>query len=202
MRTEPSLSTKCPRGSHETSPGALRSARLTEVWAFATKAMHFHGPLPTAENDEYWMSLALEQADLASTHQDVPIGAAVVRHDGLCLSLGHNRREVDSDPTAHAELLALRAASSSRGHWRLHDAVLYVTLEPCPMCAGALVNARISRVVFGAKDPKAGALGSLYDLATDTRLNHRFSVRPEVMADECRQRLRSFFQRLRLAGEK
>ena len=161
-----------------------------------------NGPLPIADNDEHWMNVALEQADMATTHGDVPIGAVVVRHDGVPLSVGRNRRELDADPTAHAELIALRDACAARGHWRLHDAVLYVTLEPCTMCAGALVNSRISRVVFGAWDAKAGALGSLYDLSNDTRLNHRFAVRSEVLADPCRHRLRAFFQRLRDAGEK
>lgn len=161
-----------------------------------------NGPLPIEENDDHWMQVALEQADLATTHGDVPIGAVVVRHDGVALAVGRNRRELDADPTAHAELLALRQACATRGHWRLHDAVLYVTLEPCTMCAGALVNSRISRVVFGAWDAKAGALGSLYTLHADTRLNHRFPVRAEVLAEPCRQRLRAFFQRLRDAGEK
>lgn len=160
------------------------------------------GPAPTAENDEHWMNVALAQADLASAHHDVPIGAVVVRQDGVCLGVGHNRREIDADPTAHAELLALRAASVPRGHWRLHDAVLYVTLEPCTMCAGALVNSRIARVVFGAWDPKAGAMGSLYNLASDPRLNHRFEVRSDVLLEDCRHRLKAFFQRLRDAGEK
>lgn len=160
------------------------------------------GPLPIAENDDHWMNVALVQADLATAHGDVPIGAVVVRQDGLQLSVGRNRREADADPTAHAELIALRDACATRGHWRLHDAVLYVTLEPCTMCAGALVNSRISRVVFGAWDAKAGALGSLYDLSSDARLNHRFAVRGEVLAEPCRQRLKAFFQRLRDAGEK
>lgn len=164
--------------------------------------MALHGPPPIADHDDHWMSLALDQADIASAHRDVPIGAVVVRQDGLCLATGHNRREADSDPTAHAELLALRSASASRGHWRLHDAVLYVTLEPCAMCAGALVNSRISRVVFGAWDAKAGALGSLFDLSQDPRLNHRFPVRSEVRAEDCRQRLKAFFLQLRQAGEK
>lgn len=164
--------------------------------------MEHHGPPPTEDNDDYWMTVALAEADVAAVHRDVPIGAVVVRHDGVCLSTGHNRREVDSDPTAHAELLALRAASAQRGHWRLHDAVLYVTLEPCAMCAGALVNSRISRVVFGAWDAKAGALGSLFDLSNDTRLNHRFPVRSQVLAHECRDRLQAFFRALRQAGEK
>ena len=157
-------------------------------------------PLPA--NDEHWMARALEFADLAASHSDVPIGAVVVRDDGLLLAGAENRREADADPTAHAELLALRAAARERGHWRLHDAVLYVTLEPCPMCAGALVNSRIARVVYGALDAKAGALQSLYTLGDDPRLNHRFDVRAGVMADECRFRLQAFFRELRAQGQK
>lgn len=153
-------------------------------------------------NDEYWMLHALQHADAAAAHGDVPIGAVVVRLDGLVLAGAENRREADSDPTAHAEVLALRAAARERGHWRLHDAVLYVTLEPCPMCAGALVNARIARVVYGALDPKAGALHSLYSLASDARLNHRFDVRQGVLADDCRLRLQAFFRELRAQGQK
>jgi tRNA(adenine34) deaminase len=148
------------------------------------------------------MQRALEQADAASSHRDVPIGAIVVHESGQLLGQGENRREIDSDPTAHAELLALRRACRERGHWRLHDAVLYVTLEPCAMCAGALVNARISRVVFGARDPKAGALGSLYQLGDDPRLNHRFPSRGDVLHDACRDRLQLFFRGLRALGEK
>jgi tRNA(adenine34) deaminase len=161
-----------------------------------------HGPAPLEAHDEYWMQIALGQADVAASHRDVPIGAVVVHESGLVLGLGENRREIDSDPTAHAEVLALRRACQQRGHWRLHDAVLYVTLEPCAMCAGALVNARISRVVFGASDAKAGALGSLYQLGDDARLNHRFPSRSNVLAEACRDRLQAFFRALRALGEK
>ncbi len=159
-----------------------------------------HGPPPLEQHDEHWMQLALEQADIAARHHDVPIGAVVVHESGQILGLGENRREIDSDPTAHAELLALRQACRERGHWRLHDAVLYVTLEPCTMCAGALVNARISRVVFGAWDAKAGALGSLFQLGDDARLNHRFPSRGNVLHDACRDRLQAFFRALRALG--
>lgn len=163
--------------------------------------MH-HGPPPVEINDEYWMQRALERADVATSHHDVPIGAVVVHESGQVLGLGENRREIDADPTAHAELLALRHACRERGHWRLHDAVLYVTLEPCAMCAGALVNARIARVVFGAWDAKAGALGSLYHLGEDVRLNHRFPSRGNVLHDACRDRLQAFFRGLRSLGQK
>ena len=118
------------------------------------------------------MRLALEQAAAAVTHGDVPIGAVVVRH-GEVIAARHNERELTGDPTAHAEVLAIRDAAHVVGHWRLLDCTLYVTLEPCVMCAGALVNARIGRVVYGAADPKAGAVASLYEVLGDPRLNHR-----------------------------
>jgi tRNA(adenine34) deaminase len=118
------------------------------------------------------------------------------------LARAHNRREIDADPTAHAELLALRAAALSRGHWRLNDCTLYVTLEPCAMCAGAMVNARLGRLVFGALDPKAGAIASLYQLAGDPRLNHRFEVHSGVAGAESAAQLQAFFQALRARGEK
>jgi tRNA(adenine34) deaminase len=140
-----------------------------------------------------WMDRALEQARAAMTHGDVPIGAVVVR-DGEVIAEGHNRREIDGDPTAHAEILALRAAARAVGSWRLEGCTLYVTLEPCAMCAGALVLARLPELVFAATDPKAGAVGSLYDIARDERLNHQVSVTAGVLADECGLILRRFFQ--------
>lgn len=143
------------------------------------------------------MALALEQADLASAAGDVPVGCVVVDADGTELGRGYNRREQDDDPTAHAEVIALRLAAQKRGHWRLEGATLYVTLEPCPMCAGALVNARIGSVVYGAPDPKAGALHSLYALGADPRLNHRFESVAGVLVDQCVERLQTFFARLR-----
>jgi len=126
----------------------------------------------------------------------------VVAADGRELARDHNRREERADPTAHAELLAVRAAAARNAHWRLEGATVFVTLEPCPMCAGALVNARVARVVYGASDPKAGALTSLYSLGSDTRLNHRFEVKSGVLAAEGAGRLSSFFAKLRAAGEK
>jgi len=146
--------------------------------------------------DEF-MRRALAEADRALEHGDVPVGAVVVSAEGSLLSSEHNRREQLSDPTAHAELLALREATRRTGSWRLEGATLYVTLEPCAMCAGALVNARIARVVFGAADPKAGALVSLYQLGADPRLNHRFEVEGGVMADEGARKLSEFFAELR-----
>lgn len=142
---------------------------------------------------EDYMRLALEEADLAAAHGDVPIGAIVVSREGVVLAREHNRRELDSDPTAHAELLALREATRHLSGWRLEGATVYVTLEPCAMCAGALVNARIARLVYGATDPKAGAVMSLFQIGTDTRLNHRFEVEGGVLAEEGARRLTEFF---------
>ena len=129
----------------------------------------------------------------------MPIGAVVVREDAV-IAAAHNRRELDQDPVAHAEILALRSAAEVVGSWRLTGCSLYVTLEPCPMCAGALVLSRIDRLVFGARDPKAGACGSLRNIVQDTRLNHRCEVVRGVLEEECGELLRSFFARLR-AGE-
>jgi tRNA(adenine34) deaminase len=138
------------------------------------------------------MGLALDDAQVAAGHGDVPVGA-VVLHDGKVVARRHNEREATGDPTAHAEILALRDAAQSAGTWRLDGHTLVVTLEPCPMCAGALLAARIDRVVFGAVDPKAGACGSLYNLCADPRLNHEIEVVGGVRADECGRRLSEFF---------
>lgn len=142
--------------------------------------------------DEAAMAEALAEARAAIEHDDVPVGAVVVR-DGVIVARRHNERELTGDPTAHAEILALRDAAAAVGHWRLMDCTIYVTLEPCFMCAGALVNARIGRVVFGATDPKTGACGSLDNVLADTRLNHQPIVQASVAAAECSQLLRSFF---------
>jgi tRNA(adenine34) deaminase len=139
------------------------------------------------------MPLALDVAIAAIAHRDVPVGAVVVGPGGEVLAQRHNERELTNDPTAHAEILALRDAAQSLGTWRLDGCALIVTLEPCPMCAGAAMAARLGTVVFGAPDPKAGALGSLYNLAVDPRLNHRMDVVHGVMADECGAILRKFF---------
>lgn len=139
------------------------------------------------------MLLALEQAREAAQHGDVPVGAILVR-EGKVVALGHNRREIDGDPTAHAEIVALREAALDLGHWRLEGCTLYVTLEPCPMCAGALVNARIPNLVFGAFDPKAGATGSLMNICQDPRLNHRLEILNGVLAEECSSILKEFFR--------
>ena len=146
--------------------------------------------------DDELMELALAEARTAPAHGDVPVGA-VVWLDGEVVARSHNERERTGDPTAHAEILALRDAADRRGGWRLDGATVAVTLEPCPMCAGALQQARVARVVFGADDPKAGALGSLYNLGADPRLNHEFEVVPGVRAEECAALLQDFFSDLR-----
>lgn len=142
--------------------------------------------------DEYFMRLALREAERALEHEDVPIGAVLV-HDGEVLAAAHNERELREDPTAHAEILAVREAAATLGTWRLLDTVLYVTLEPCAMCAGALVLARVPRVVYGAGDPKAGAAGSVLDVLGEPRLNHRPEVAGGLLAEECGRLLREFF---------
>jgi tRNA(adenine34) deaminase len=146
----------------------------------------------SALDDDDAMRLALDEALAAQAHDDVPIGAVVVR-DGVVIARRHNERELTGDPTAHAEVLALRDAAAVVGHWRLPDCTLYVTLEPCVMCAGALVNARIGRVVYGAVDPKAGAVQSLYEVCADARLNHRPPVSAGVLAEQCSGLLKAFF---------
>jgi tRNA(adenine34) deaminase len=146
-----------------------------------------------AATAERWMRVALAEARAALDHDDVPVGAVVVAPDGTELARGHNRREQAGDPTAHAELEALRAAARSLGTWRLDGCTLVATLEPCAMCAGALVQSRVARLVFGADDPKAGAVTSLFDLVRDPRLPHRVEVRRGVLADDCASVLRSFF---------
>jgi tRNA(adenine34) deaminase len=146
--------------------------------------------------DEEFMGLALDEARVAGDAGEVPVGCVIV-HEGSVIARGHNLREEIQDPTAHAELLALRDAARVLGTWRLTGATCYVTLEPCPMCAGALVNSRIDRVVFGAEDPKAGATTTLYTIGTDLRLNHRFQLTPGVRRDESAELLRSFFGSIR-----
>ena len=156
----------------------------------------------TTVTDETWMRWALLEADKAASRGDVPVGCVVVDGRGALIANGRNRREQDQDPTAHAEMVTLRLAAASRGHWRLTDCTLYVTLEPCPMCAGALVNARVKRLVYGCSDPKAGAVRTLMEIAGDSRLNHQVEVVGGVMADECAERLWAFFAKLRREGQK
>jgi tRNA(adenine34) deaminase len=142
--------------------------------------------------DEYFMRLALREAERALEHDDVPIGAVIVR-EGEVVAAARNERELRGDPTAHAEVLALREASARLGTWRLLDTSLYVTLEPCAMCAGAIVLGRVPRVVYAADDPKAGAAGSVFDVLAEPRLNHRPSVARGLLADEAADLLRAFF---------
>lgn len=143
-------------------------------------------------NDDTAMRAALDEARRAPAHDDVPVGAVVVRA-GAVVAAAHNERELRRDPTAHAEILALRAAAEAAGTWRLDDATLYVTLEPCTMCAGAAVAARVARLVYGPQDPRAGAALSLYNVPQDPRLNHHVDVVPGVLADDSAALLHDFF---------
>jgi tRNA(adenine34) deaminase len=144
------------------------------------------------DDDERFMRAALVEAALAATHGDVPVGCVIVA-DGVVIASGENRREMDRDPTAHAEIVALRTAASRRGHWRLDDVTVYVTLEPCVMCAGALLNARVARLVVGALDEKAGAAGSRYNLLSDPRLLHEVALTYDVLVEDSAILLREFF---------
>ena len=146
--------------------------------------------------DQYFMHLALREAERAATHGDVPIGAVVVLQ-GEVIGAAGNERELRQSPTAHAEVLALEQAARFMGHWRLLDTTLYVTVEPCPMCAGAIVQARVPRLVYGARDEKAGAAGTLFDLVRDPRLNHFVDVTSRVLEDESVALLQAFFQKRR-----
>jgi tRNA(adenine34) deaminase len=151
---------------------------------------------PNGDADEYFMDLALKEAKLALIEKEVPIGAIVVR-EGKLIASAHNLRESLNDPTAHAEILALRKASESLGSWRLSDCTVYVNLEPCPMCAGALISARVRRVVYASSDPKAGALGTLYNLGSDPRLNHELEIRSAVLEEYSSNLISEFFRGLR-----
>jgi tRNA(adenine34) deaminase len=146
---------------------------------------------------EEWMKIAMSLAKDAQADGDVPVGAIVLSPSGEVIGRGRNRREIDGDPVAHAEIVALREAASHIGHWRLDDCIMVVTLEPCVMCAGALVNARVSRLVYGARDRKAGAVHSLYAVTTDPRLNHRLEVQGGVLEEEAGNILSVFFEGLR-----
>ena len=146
--------------------------------------------------DEKFMRAALREGAKAAAKGDIPVGCVIVS-GGKIIARGHNLREVKNDPTAHAEIIALRKAGRKLDSWRLNEATLYVTCEPCPMCAGALVLARVQRVVYGCKDAKAGAVESLYNIGRDSRLNHNFEVSAGVLEDECRAQLSGFFKKLR-----
>lgn len=146
--------------------------------------------------DELWMQAAMEEANLAESKGEVPIGAVIVQN-GVVIGRGHNVRETSLDPTTHAEMIAIREASKTLSAWRLLDSTLYVTLEPCPMCAGAILMSRINRVVYGASDPKAGCAGTLMNLLQDSRFNHRCEVSAGVLGEACGSMLTQFFRRLR-----
>lgn len=151
--------------------------------------------------DEHWMRLALDQAHRAYDVREVPVGAVIVQN-GQIVAEAYNQRETLNDPTAHAEMIALTQAAESLGSWRLLDCTLYVTLEPCPMCAGAIVQARLPRVVYGTTDPKAGACHTLYQITSDPRLNHQALITAGVLQAECRQLLQDFFAEQRALGKK
>ena len=157
----------------------------------------------TPQPAETWMHQALAEAQQAASLDEVPIGCVIVHQPtGRIIGRGYNRRQTDHDPTAHAEILALRQAGLALNHWRLLDCILVVTLEPCPMCAGAIVNARVPGLIYGCDDPKAGAVRTLYKIVEDDRLNHRVEVTSGVLADQCAGLLRTFFQRQRSMGKK
>jgi tRNA(adenine34) deaminase len=156
--------------------------------------------LPTKETDIFFMQVAMAEAEIAKNLGEVPIGAVIV-HDGEIVGRGHNLRETSNDPTTHAEMVATRQAAEKIGHWRLLDTTLYVTLEPCVMCMGAMILARIPRLVYACRDPRAGAVGSIYDFSRDERFNHKVEVTEGVLDTECSQLLRGFFKELR-AGKK
>lgn len=150
----------------------------------------------------YFMQRALQEAEAAAEEGEIPVGAVIVNGDRQVIASDHNRREQLRDPTAHAEMLAITQAAEALGSWRLDDCTLYVTLEPCPMCAGAILQARIPRVVYGADDPKAGAVQSLYRMLNDVRLNHQCSVVSGVLSEPCGNVLSRFFQQQRALGKK
>ena len=149
-----------------------------------------------ADNDTYFMELAIKEAERAAVEGEVPVGCVIV-HEGMVIGKGHNRTEALNDPTAHAEILAITAAANHLETWRLEGCTCYCTLEPCPMCAGALVLARIDRLVFGAKDPNCGAAMSLYNIPQDIRLNHQLEIAPGVLEENVARLMKSFFQTIR-----
>ena len=171
----------------------------TVIWFESSWARYFLEIMnhPAFKTDEDFMRLALAEARKAAACGETPVGAVLVV-EGEVIAAAHNMRETWQDPTAHAESIAVREASARLGRWRLSDATLYVTLEPCLMCAGALVLARINRLVYGCRDPKAGALGSVYEVVRDGRLNHTYRITPGVLEAECREILSGFFEKLRM----
>jgi tRNA(adenine34) deaminase len=152
---------------------------------------------PTHDHHEHWMRVAIEEAAGAASSGEVPVGCVIVDAAGRAIGRGRNAREAFADPTAHAEILAVREAAARALSWRLDGATAYVTMEPCPMCAGALVHARVARVVYGCADPKGGAVDTMFGIGRDLRLNHRFDVVSGVLSDDCAEQLRRFFAQLR-----
>ncbi|HIJ70362.1 MAG TPA: tRNA adenosine(34) deaminase TadA [Planctomycetes bacterium] len=152
------------------------------------------------KEDEKYMRVAIDQAEIARENGDVPVGAVIV-HNGRMIAKAYNQRQQLNDPTAHAEIIALTQAAAAVGNWRLEGCTIYVTLEPCTMCAGALVLARIDRLVYGCNDPKTGACGSLYNIVQDERLNHRLEITRGVMEEECRKQLQAFFANRRVENK-
>ncbi len=165
-------------------PKSFPTETLASVWRIVSSLFF--------PRDEYFMRLAVREATRALEHDDVPIGAVIIK-DGEVIGSGHNERELRSDPTAHAEMIALRDAARTLGSWRILESVMYVTLEPCAMCAGAIVLSRVPRIVFGAWDPKAGAAGSVLDVLDTPQLNHRPQVQGGLLAEDCGDLLRAFF---------
>lgn len=198
---EPTSRVLWPRGNGH--PGMHRGQPMPANHLSAgmrTRPSPVAGYMPLCYNrlvdHERWMREAVVEAKKALTHGDVPIGAVAVVKD-VVIARGHNRKEADQDPTAHAEIIAIRRAARALGRWRLDDLTLYCTLEPCPMCAGAMVLARIGRVVYGVDDPKAGAAGSVVELLRDPRFNHQVAVTRGILSDQAKALLERFFSRLR-----
>ena len=181
------------------SPRALVANGAGASTLISPSATFVRPPLtPARPEDESFMRLAIEEAARAEAEGEVPVGCVIV-HGGRVIARGHNLREQTQDPTTHAEVLAVREAARALGTWRLTGCEVYVTLEPCPMCAGALVNARVDRVIFATEDPKAGATVTLYNIGADPRLNHRFAQTSGVLQPEAAQQLKAFFARIRRA---
>ena len=157
--------------------------------------------MPFSPDDEKWMRVAIEEAEKARIREDIPIGAVAILN-GNIIGRGYNQREADQDPTAHAEMIAIRQAAQVIGHWRLEDVTLYCTLEPCAMCAGAMVLARLPRLIYATTDPKAGASGRVMNITCHPQLNHQVQVESGLLADEAAAQIRSFFKMLRARGEK
>ncbi len=176
----------------------MKIHKTASVGSLAAKEKNDFTPLQPHDSDEFYMKLALAEAQKAAAIGEVPVGAVIVQceqnREPLTIACAHNQRETLKDPTAHAEILCLRSAGARLNNWQLLDCTLYVTLEPCTMCAGALTNARIRRIVFGCFDPKAGATGSLYNIPADERLNHRPELTGGVLADEASHLLKAFFR--------